>query len=256
MKIPDDKKKNPGDRFRNILSSAAVQKKENVTETRRPPAHDLPRPKPIDQAVKAEQPASPPGPQAEPGDQKDRFLRFFWTFASVVSLIFNAILIVALITVGRGADVMNPTGIGSGLLGGLYSNFERMDAASIKANIPVRDTIPLNLSIPVQTTTGITLAQDAVIRNAHVKIATATFNIDSNADVTLPAGTSLNVILDFSVPVQASVPVSLNVPVNIALKDTELHPAIAGLESTIQPLYCVVNPSALSINGSPICPLH
>ncbi len=256
MSTPNNKR-SPGDRLRSIISETG-RKKESVSQTQRSPVASLPRLKPADQPANAAAPMPPPvGIQKVPVvDKRERFLRALWTVGSAVSLIFNAILILALLITLRAAGGLNATGLGTGLLGGLYSNFEKMDAATIKASIPVTDNIPLNLNIPVQTTTGITLAQDVLIQNAHVKIATSAFNIDSNADVTLPAGTALNVVLNFTVPIQQSVPVSLKVPVNIPLKDTELHPAIAGLESTIQPLYCMVNPSALSITGSSICPLH
>ena len=145
------------------------------------------------------------------------------------------------------------TGLGTGVLGGLYTNFERMDQAHIRTTIPVQTNIPLNLSIPVQTSTGITLAQDATIPGAHVKINTALFNIDAPASVTLPAGTSLNVTMNFNVPVQTEVPVTLSVPVDIAMQDTDLHPAIVGLQDTLKPLYCMVSPTALSLSGTPIC---
>lgn len=254
MTIHDDKKKNPVDRFRSILSAGRERKEDSSTTKKIPTPDHLPRPKPATPAPRAASPAPSPEPVSAHPSEGGRRLRAFWTFASIVSLVFNAILVIALIGIVLGVGGLNPSTIGSGLLGGLYSNFERMDQAHIKADIPVQTTIPLNLSIPVQTTTGITLAQDVLIRNAHVRIATSTFNIDSPADVTLPAGTSLNVILNFVVPVRTSVPVALTVPVDIALKDTELHPAIAGLQNTIKPLICMVNPTALSLSGLPICP--
>lgn len=170
-----------------------------------------------------------------------------------MSVVINVILLVILVTVLRGLGSVNATGVGSGLLGGLYTNFERMDQAHIRTVIPVQADVPLNMNIPVQTVTGITLAQDVVIHNARVKITTPTFNIDSPADVTLPAGTSLNVAMNFSVPVQAQVPITLNVPVDIAIQNTELHPAITGLQATIKPLYCIMAPTALSLSGAPVC---
>jgi hypothetical protein len=45
----------------------------------------------------------------------------------------------------------------------------------------------------------------------------------------------------------------LSVPVDIALSSTDMHPAITGLEQTIKPLYCVLNPDAISINNVPVC---
>jgi len=250
MTMPDDKQKKSGiDRFRNILSSANVEKSPEVH----------PKPQAVDRLPKRTIPADIPAGQPAPHipdthsgthSTRERMLRSLWTIASIFSLTFNLLLLILLgVVLLKG----NVTGIGNGLLGGLYSNFERMDQAHIKTHIPVQTSIPLDLVIPVQTTTGITLAQDVAITGAHVKINTPLFNIDAPADVTLPAGTALNVVLNFNVPVKTVVPVTLDVPVDIPLQDTELHPAIAGLKDTIKPLYCLINPFALSINGGLIC---
>jgi len=182
-----------------------------------------------------------------------RFLPAFWTIASVVSLVANAVLIVILISLLRGLGTLDVGGLGPGLLGGLYNNLHQMDQAHIRASIPVQSAIPLNLSIPVQTTTKITLAHDVAIQGAHVKINTPLFNIDAPASVTLPAGTSLDVALDFNLPVQTNVPIALDVPVDIAIKDTDLHSAILGLQETIKPLLCAASPGALSLVGAPVC---
>jgi hypothetical protein len=253
MTKSDDKpRKSPVDRFHNILS--AGQKKEDIAETKKSSMDRLPKAKPVtDQAIIPQQSTSPAVSKTDPTTQNTRSLPRLWTVASILSLAINAILLLALFVIFEQLGGLNVSRLGTGLLGGLYTNFERMDQAHIKTTIPVQTTISLNLSIPVQTTTAITLAQSVVINNAHVRIATSTFNIDSNADVTLPAGTPLNVNLNFSVPVQTSVPVTLNVPVDIAVANTDLHPAITGLESTIQPLYCMVNSGAISLDGTPIC---
>ena len=65
----------------------------------------------------------------------------------------------------------------SGLLGGLYNNFVKMDEATIATTIPVDAVIPLNIIVPVQTTTQIRLAESVVIPNAHVRINTGALNI-------------------------------------------------------------------------------
>lgn len=251
MTMPDDKrKKSVTDRFHNILSSA---KAEDETD-------EHPKPQVIDRLPKKAKPAdvatnqpAPPSVDPQGGSHLNgnRFLPTFWTVASAISLTVNLILLIVLgVLVFKG----NALGMGNGLLGGLYSNFELMDQAHIKASIPVQTNIPLDITIPVQTTTGITLAQDVPITGAHVKINTPLFNIDAPADVTLPAGTALNIVLNFDVPVKTTVPVTLNVPVDIPLQNTDLHPAITGLKDTIKPLYCMINPLALNINGGLICP--
>jgi hypothetical protein len=252
MTTPDHKRrKSPVDRFRNILSDG--QKKDEHIESRKSPIVNLPKAKSADNNPALVSSTPQPSPQTGSRMQNNRFLPTFWTVASIVSLIVNAFLLIVVVVILRDLGSLNAADLGSGLLGGLYSNFERMDQAHIKTTIPVQTTIPLNLSIPVQTTTGITLAQDVSIQGAHVKINTALFNIDAPASVTLPAGTALNVALNFNVPVQTDVPVTLNVPVDIALKDTDLHSAIVGLQETLKPLYCIVTPAALSLSGEPVC---
>ena len=263
MSMPDRKRrKSPADRFRSILSDG--QKKDQFSEARKPPIVNLPKakpavvsstPSPSAPSFTAPSSSTPPpaGPKPETSRQNNRFLPIFWTVASIVSLTVNVILVIIVAVLLSGLGTLNITDISTGVLSGLYTNFERMDQAHIKTTIPVQTNIPLNMSIPVQTTTGITLAQDASIPGAHVRINTALFNIDAPASVTLPAGTALNVTMNFSVPVQTEVPVTLSVPVDIAVQDTDLHPAIIGLQETLKPLYCMVSPAALSLSGAPVC---
>ncbi len=249
MTRPDDRSKPaPAERVRAILNSSQNDESPIKRLPRAKPAEE----KPLTQTAPI-RPSAPPAPKAEPVRRSFQFLPAFWTIASVISLTVNIILLVVLVVALRELQQVNLLPLGTNLVSGLYSNFEKMDAANIKTQIPVQATIPLNMSIPVQTTTNISLADPVEIPNAHVKISTGTLTIDSDADVTLPAKTNLNVILNFNVPVQTSVPVSLNVPVNIPLSSTELHPAITGLEATIKPLYCFLDPNALSINNSPVC---
>lgn len=252
MTNPDNKRrKSPVDRFRSILSDG--QKNEERPETRKSPVVNLPKAKQTEVRPSLQSSTHQSLPQPNSRMENNRFLPTFWTVASIISLTVNGILLVLLVVAMRGLGSLNAINLGTGLLGGLYTNFERMDLAHIKTTIPVETTIPLNMSIPVQTTTGITLAQDVSIQGAHVKINTALFNIDAPASVTLPAGTALDVVLNFNVPVQTDVPVTMNVPVDIALKDTDLHPAIIGFQDTLRPIYCIFSPTALSISGGPVC---
>jgi hypothetical protein len=178
----------------------------------------------------------------------------FWTIASVISLTVNIVLIIILLIVFQMLGAIQNTADDqvSGLLGGLYTNFVKMDQATIAANIPVDATIPLNIVVPVQATTRITLAESAVIPNAHVRINTGEVNIDANAVVTLPANTPLMVTLDFPLNVQNSIPIHLDVPVNIPLSQTQLHEPFVGLQQVVKPWYCLVERSA-SVNGVQVC---
>ncbi len=198
MSMPDDKhRRSPADRFRNII--AADQAKEEPMVGRRYPKNtsspniNLPAPRRPD-----ENPSRPsgivtvaPSPTSE-RPTSNRFLPAFWTIASIISLIFNAIMLILIVVLMRTVGSLDASSIGTGVLGGLYTNFERLDAAHIKTTIPLQTEIPLALSVPVQTTTAISLARDVSIPGAHVRINTAQFNIDAPANVTLPAGTTLD----------------------------------------------------------------
>jgi len=140
----------------------------------------------------------------------------------------------------------------SGLLGGLYTNFVKMDQATITSTIPVDAVIPLKIIVPVTTTTQIKLAQAATIPNAHVRINTGGLNIDADAVVTLPANTPLTVSLDFPLTVENSIPVHLDVPVNIPLNQTQLHEPFVGLQKVVEPWYCIVKPDA-TVDGLQVC---
>ncbi len=183
-----------------------------------------------------------------------KLLPAFWTVASIMSITVNivllAILLIALQMLG-GIQVTANDQI-SGLLGGLYNNFVKMDQASIISSIPVDANIPLNITVPVQTTTSITLAERVTIPNAHVRINTGSLNIDADAVVTLPAGTPLMVNLDFPLNVQNTIPIHLDVPVNIPLSATQLHEPFVGLRQVVEPWYCLVEPNAL-VNGVQVC---
>jgi hypothetical protein len=196
--------------------------------------------------------SSPPEPELKRSRYK--FMPAFWTIASVISLTVNIILIIILLITFQmlGAILTTTDDKISDLLGGLYTNFVKMDQATIATNIPVDATVPLNIVVPVQATTRITLAESVVIPNAHVRINTGGLSIDADAVVTLPADTALTVNLDFPLNVQNSIPVHLDVPVNIPLDQTELHEPFVGLQQVVEPWYCLIEPNAM-VNGVQVC---
>ena len=169
-----------------------------------------------------------------------------WTIASVLSLAINVVLcllLLGLLTM-RGPIQKTVTGQSTGLLGGLYDNFVKMDQATIRTNIPVDASIPLNITVPVQTRTTIFLSEATTIRSPRVLIRTGGLTLDAPAMVTLPANQPLVVDLNFMLPVQTTVPVHLDVPVNIPLNQTELHQPFEGLQNVVKPWYCLVLPKS------------
>jgi len=252
MASPDDKrKKNPPDRFRTILSADKDQ--ETAPEVKKPAVVNLPRlgAAPEGQGVARAAPAESPPAAAPPS--RGGVLPAFWTIACLVSLVANAFLLLKLFGLTVSVRTAEGAGSNSELLTGLYTSMDAMDKAHLKTSIPIRADLPLSSTIPVQATTKITLAQDAVIDGAHVKIETGAINIDAPASVTLPAGTPLDVTFDFQVPLQATIPLAMDVPVDIAVQDTDLHPAIQGLQQTVRPLLCSASPQAILPSGEQIC---
>lgn len=171
----------------------------------------------------------------------------FWTFTGIISLVVNLVLLVVLIVVGRDLFTLK-TVISDQLIGGLYTNFVKMDAAQINTTVSVediivvQDTIPVQFTLPVQTDTNVILTENTPIEGAIVTIITPYFTLNrAPADIILPAGTSLPIQLDILVPVDTTIPVTLNVPVNLSvpvnipLNQTELHEPFVGLQEVVLP---------------------
>ena len=183
----------------------------------------------------------------------------FWTIASVLSLTINLILIIVLLVLWANlrtlsinvGSIMN---IGNGLLGGLYTNFEKMDRAHITTTIPVETTIPVKFDLQLNQQTNVVLSQDVTIDNALVTVKTGGLNItNALTTIVLPQGTTLPVFLNLTVPVDQVVPVALAVAVDIPLEQTQLHEPFSGLQDVVKPFYCMINPAALNLGGQPVC---
>lgn len=251
--MTSDPNQDPRRRLRAILTDGDPDKTAGDDST---PLARLPRARPAGTPAPA---APPPAAAPEELPTRPRFaLHFgpaFWTITGLLSLLVNGVLIALILYLLTSASMLqlNAGQAGINILSGLYTNFEKMDRASITSTIPVEAQIPLALNVPIQQTTRITLASDATIQNARVRIATSTLNIDAPAEVILPAGTTLEVALAFNVQVQDNVPVHLEVPVNIPLSQTQLHEPFTGLQQVVQPWYCLIQPAALNLDGQPVC---
>jgi hypothetical protein len=184
--------------------------------------------------------------------------RAYWDVASTFSLIVNVILVGVLLVMAFQINNLKTTvnalkTLGNNALGGLYANFVKMDEASINTTIAVDAQIPLNFNLPVAQNTTVVLTSNVNIPNAHVVINTGGLTINSVASVTLPAGTSLPIALNLTIPVQSTIPISLQVPISIPLNQTDLHQPFTGLQTTIRPLYCMLNKNAQYPEGTFLC---
>ena len=184
----------------------------------------------------------------------------FWTIASALSLTVNLVLIIVLLAVWANVQKLSQSiggamNMGNFLLGGLYSNFEKMDRAHITASIPVEAEIPVKFDLQLNQQTNVVLSQNVTIDNALVTVKTGGLNIvNAVTTIVLPQGTTLPVFLNLTVPVDQTVPVSLLVNVDIPLAQTQLHQPFTGLQDVVKPFYCMLNPAALNQDNQPVCP--
>lgn len=183
----------------------------------------------------------------------------FWTIASVISLLVNFGLVIALLVVvrllgGTQAAISLVQDQATGLLGGLYNNFVKMDAASIQTTIHVEKEIPVQFTLNVSGPTRVTLTEDVLIDGALVTVQTGGLNIvNARARIVLPAGQPLPIYIEnLVVPVDQKVLAVLDVPVNIPLNQTELHEPFVGLQKVVEPYYCLLQPETV-VNGVNVC---
>jgi hypothetical protein len=239
------------------INNAASVDPTNKSDASPPKKVSMPTNRPTQ--IQNQKPASKPDPKPVSVSTGSFFGPRFWTIASVISLTINgitllALLITAFILLRNGLGISSLLNMGNSLLGGLYTNFEKMDRASIQTNVEVNTTIPVKFDLQLNQQTNVVLSQDVTITNALVTVNTGGLNISrANTTIVLPQGTSLPVVLNLVVPVDTTVPVTLNVPVDIPLSQTQLHEPFTGLQDVVRPFYCMINSNAVNLSGEPIC---
>jgi hypothetical protein len=195
-------------------------------------------------------------PDSAPSQERFKFGPAFWTVASIMSLTVNVVLLaVALLSLRMlGGLSFMAQDQASGILGGLYVNFVKMDAAHIRTNIHVEKEIPVQFTLNVSGPTNVTLSQDVVIDGALVTVETGGLNIvNARARIVLPVNTVLPItIQNLVVPVDQKVLAVLDVPVDIPMSQTELHEPFVGLQKVVEPFYCFIEPNAV-VNGVNVC---
>ena len=263
----DDPQDDPRSRMRNLLGSSSPLThlpKKNAT-----PASFLPKQEgspvkketPIEQKILPNKEKAPsqttPKPARVLTGMNLKFGPPFWTIASALSMTVNVVLLIvlfALLLNIKRLNVGSVLGIGNNLLGGLYTNFEKMDRAHITTTIPVQTTIPVKFDLQLNQQTNVVLSQDVTINNALVTVNTGGLNITrALTTIVLPQGTSLPVVLNLTVPVDTTVPVTLNVNVDIPLAQTQLHEPFSGLQEVVKPFYCMINSNAVNLDGQSVC---
>lgn len=164
-----------------------------------------------------------------------RLGNFFWRFMVIFSFIVNivllvvvAVLLVTLFDIKR--NIAQP------LVGGLYSSFVGLENATIDWTIPVRANVPVNLDIPLQQNTIVTLTEAVPLTVIAQINAPALSLSNARVQLELPVGLELPVALDLDVLVRDSLPVSLDVRAVIPLEETQLYDVAKSLQLLFEPL--------------------
>ena len=235
-----------------------------------PPVKPAPQKEPKKEAVKekgkvAEKEATKgivPKVEAGSMSRRERYKSAFWTVTGTLSLVVDAILIAIVIMLLfyvrrlniQVKELMSLSSMPLDTVSGLYSNFEKMNAAHIITTIPYDTEIPVQFDLQINQATEVVLSQDTPISGARVTLTTGGLEIsNAPANIILPAGTRLPIQLTLTVPVSRNVPVHLSVPVNIDLATSELGVPFTGLMDVLEPLYCLLDPLAVDAQGLLIC---
>lgn len=162
---------------------------------------------------------------------------FFWRFMVIFSFIVNIILVVVLLALGIFIFEIKKE-IATPLVGGLHSSFVGLDQATIDWTIPVRDEIQVQLNIPLETDTIVTLTEPVPLQvNALIDLpGINAYNVNAAVNLQLPAGLQLPVALDLDVAVDQPLPVALDVRAVIPLQETQLHDVAENLRLLFEPL--------------------
>lgn len=213
-------------------------------------------------------PAPPPAAKTRFGSgfrlkvQRDALRPAFWDVTSWVSLVVDGVLIGIVLTLGyyvwtlnaQVKELMSLTSMPVEAVSGLYSNFEAMNGAHIRTTIPLNTEIPVKFDLQINQQTEVVLSQDLRINGATVTLVLGGALLSNTpANIILPAGTRLPIMLSLNVPVDKTVPVTLQVPVDIDLATTELGASFTGLMDVLEPLYCLLDPNSVDRNGMSIC---
>lgn len=189
-----------------------------------------------------------------------RFLPAFWTVTAIFSLLVNIIFIAILIIFGNSFFELKKT-VADGLVTGISNNLELMDQAHIvttvlvETTVQLQDNLPVVFNLPINQSTQLSITEDIRVPGATIYLN----NTPVLTDLTLPAGTPIQVNFDMTIPVSESipvditVPVSLMVPLDVAVDQTDLHQSIVGLQSVIEPYKVVLGTEFNSKEDFPLC---
>jgi len=157
---------------------------------------------------------------------------FMILFSFIVNLVLIIVVVVLLLLI---FDIKN--NVVTPLVSGLHSSFVGLDESTIDWTIPVRDTIPVVLNVPLQTQTIVVLTESVPLAvNATITLPGVGVLNNASVNLSLPAGLRLPVQLDLVVPINEELDIALDVRAVIPIAETQLHDPIDNLRLTFEPI--------------------
>ena len=160
----------------------------------------------------------------------------FKTFAIIFSFVMNLVLLLVLLIA---APLILPIvdSVAEPLVGGLSDSFVEMSGATISRTIEVKDRIPINFTLPLDTQTEVVVVESIPLQiPAQFTLPGGGGQINGNVSLALPEGLTLPVQLSLDVPVDQEIDVALAVDVQIPLQETELGGPFNTLQGLFAPL--------------------
>jgi hypothetical protein len=177
-----------------------------------------------------------------PEDLRKSRRRKFWdaakTITLIVSMVIDLILIVAVVILANQVGAIKMTL--NTVLGQLDAAFEGLGQAVISDTIKISQQVPVRFDLPLKQDTVVT-TQAPVPINTQATFSLGQFgSINGTVSLQLPAGTSLPVHLELTVPVSNVIPVVFDQPVRIPLAEKGLGSVVSKLRAALSPIIGVV----------------
>jgi hypothetical protein len=203
-----------------------------------------PPPTPAEPPASTAPAAGPPAPAAAvpPEQPRKSQPRKFWDAAKTITLIasmfIDLILIVAVVILANQVGSIKMTL--NAVLGQLDSAFEDLGQVVITDTIKINQRVPVQFDLPLSQNTVVTTLAPVPI-NTQANFSLGPYgSINGTVSLQLPAGTSLPVHLEMSVPVSNAIPVVFDQPVSIPLAEKGLGHVVDKLRAALLPIIGVI----------------
>jgi len=174
--------------------------------------------------------------------QQPSFIGRIWNalknISLIMSMVINLVLIVVVVVLISQIGAIKTTF--STVLGQLDSAFAGLgnssivDTIKIDQHVPIEFDLPIDQSITVQTQSPIPLSVPTTFSLG------AFGTINGTVSLEIPAGTSLPIHLQMTVPVSNQISVKFDQPISINLASKGLGPVVINLRAALTPLVNLV----------------